>query len=64
MQTQDTSQATSFEQIEQYLKSSKGYLPEIRYWDGTDYFSDSSGNYKSSTLAGSIALFLKDANRN
>jgi hypothetical protein len=60
MQTQDINHTNSFELLSEYLKSTETTLPAIRYWSGTECFSDSRGRYKSPTLAGSIALFLKE----
>lgn len=33
-------------------------MPEIKYWSGTESFSDYTGHYKANTLAESIDLFL------
>ena len=52
--------------LEKYLKMKDtnnkiigNYLPSIRYFDGTNKFSDLSGNYESDTLEGSFKLFIK-----
>jgi hypothetical protein len=53
---------TVLEKLEAHLKDKKNlgeFLPDIRYFDGTDSFSDAKGNYKAKTLEGSIELFLK-----
>ena len=55
----------TFKKLEELLKKTGtkkqliGYsLPEIRYFDGTDSFSDINGWYKSDTLEGSFLLYL------
>jgi len=53
----------TFDKLEKYLKSREHFgqkLPEIRYFDGTNSFSTSSGQYKSETLEGALSLFLED----
>jgi hypothetical protein len=54
------------EQLEKHLKDKGtknqiiGYtLPPIRYFDGTQSFSDVNGWYKADTLEGSIKLYLE-----
>jgi len=50
---------STINRLENALKSNHGLsIPEIRYWDGTECFSTSSGQWKSSTFIGSIELWL------
>jgi hypothetical protein len=55
--------------LETYLKQKDGNnqiigktLPDIRYFDGIELYCDAGGNYKASTLEGSLDLFLKSIN--
>lgn len=50
-------------QLEEYLKENHGKtLPEIRYFDGTDAYSDIHGNFKAKSVEESVQLFLKEQN--
>lgn len=49
--------------LESYLKRHHGEnLPEIRYFDGNDSYSDQYGNFKAKTLEESVKLFLREQN--
>ena len=48
------------------MKESKGEIifPQIRFFDGDNMFSTSSGQYKSENLEESLRLFLKENIKN
>lgn len=49
--------------LEEYLKENMGeMLPEIRYFDGTDAYSDIHGRFKAKSVEESVRLFLKEQN--
>jgi hypothetical protein len=53
---------TLWERLEAALKAKENsgmMLPEIRYFDGTDSFSNVKGDYKAKTLEESVELFLE-----
>lgn len=43
--------------LEEYLKEG-GEMPSIKYWSGTESFSDYVGHHRANTLAESIELYL------
>lgn len=48
------------QRLEAFLQTSDGKtIPPIRYFDGTDMYSDKDGNYAAETLEESLELFLK-----
>ena len=57
MQTQSIDIHIIFKKFEDHIKNG-GDMPEIKYWSGTESFSDYTGHYKADTLAESIDLFL------
>jgi hypothetical protein len=47
----------TLKRLEEYIKEG-GDMPEIKYWSGTECFSDFTGHCKADTLAGSIDLYI------
>ncbi len=55
---------TTLDRIEEFLKKNPGEtLPEIKYFNGTEKFSDITGCYAAKTLEESILLFITDYER-
>ena len=52
---------TLLQRMEKYLKANmEETFSVIRYFNGTESFSDLHGNYKAKTLEDSLNLFLKE----
>ena len=60
---------TTFQQLENHLKTKVNNkliayeLPQIRYFDGTNSFSDQNGWYRADTLEESLKLYLESINK-
>jgi hypothetical protein len=59
MQTRIIDIHVTLQRLEKYIKEG-GEMPEIKYWSGTESFSDYTGHYKADTLAESIDLYLDE----
>ena len=57
MQTRIIDIHVTLQRLEEYIKEG-GEMPEIKYWSGTESFSDYTGHYKADTLVECIDLFL------
>ena len=52
---------TTMERVEAYLKENMGEsLPKIRYFNGTNKFSDKNGDYSADTYEEALTLFLTE----
>jgi len=61
MQTQNTDIHIIFKKLENHIKKG-GDMPEIKYWSGTECFSDYTGHYKADTLLECVDLYLNTEN--
>jgi len=59
MQTRIIDIHVTLQRLEKYIKEG-GDMPEIKYWSGTECFSDYTGHYRADTLVESIDLYLDE----